>query len=63
MLHNMSSTERFVRILVGVAVLLLAFFGPRTPWAYVGIIPIITGLVGYCPLYHVLGRSPAKTTP
>lgn len=54
---NEGTIDRAVRIVLGLGVLSLAFFGPRTPWAYVGIIPLATGLLGFCPLYRVLGIS------
>lgn len=52
---NEGALDRVLRVLVGGAVLSLAFVGPQTPWAYLGVIPLLTGLVGFCPLYAVLG--------
>lgn len=52
---NEGTIDRAVRIVLGLGILSLAFLGPRTPWAYVGIIPLATGLLGFCPLYRVLG--------
>lgn len=58
--------ERGARVLLGLGVLALAFVGPQTPWGYLGLIPLLTGLIGSCPLYTVLGfstcplKSPAK---
>lgn len=52
---NEGAVDRILRVLVGAGVLSLAFIGPQTPWAYLGIIPLLTGLVGFCPLYAVLG--------
>ena len=58
---NEGMIDRVLRILVGAGVLSLAFIGPKTPWAYLGLVPLLTGLVGYCPLYTVLGiRTCAK---
>ncbi|MGK2858697.1 MAG: YgaP family membrane protein [Thermoanaerobaculia bacterium] len=54
---NEGLADRVIRVLIGVAVLSLAFFGPKTPWAYLGIIPIVTGLLGSCPAYTLLGIS------
>ncbi len=54
---NEGGLDRILRILVGLAVLSLAFVGPKTPWAYVGLVPLITGLVGICPLYSILGLN------
>lgn len=55
--HNESGIERAVRIIAGLGLLAIALFGPKTPWGYLGLIPLITGLVGSCPLYTVFGIS------
>ncbi len=52
---NEGAVDRILRVLVGIAILSLAFVGPRTPWAYLGIVPLLTGIVGFCPLYAILG--------
>lgn len=52
---NEGAVDRILRVLVGAGVLSLAFIGPQTPWAYLGVIPLVTGLVGICPLYSILG--------
>ncbi|MEQ1709687.1 MAG: DUF2892 domain-containing protein [Terricaulis sp.] len=52
---NEGGLDRIVRIVVGAGILSLAFVGPQTPWAYLGAIPLLTGLVGFCPLYALLG--------
>ncbi len=52
---NEGLVDRVLRVVVGAGVLSLAFIGPQTPWAYLGLIPLATGLVGFCPLYAVLG--------
>ena len=54
---NEHAVERVLRVLVGVGVLSLAFVGPKTPWGYLGIVPLLTGAIGSCPLYTVLGLS------
>ena len=55
--RNEGPFDRSLRIAVGLVILSLAFVGPRTPWAFVGLIPLVTGLVGTCPLYSLLGFS------
>jgi hypothetical protein len=55
--HNVGSTDRWVRVIIGIGLLALVFLGPRTAWGYLGLIPLITGVFGYCPLYHVIGRK------
>ncbi len=54
---NIGRVERIVRIVVGIAILSLAFVGPRSPWAYLGIMPLLSGLIGWCPPYALLGIS------
>jgi hypothetical protein len=57
---NIGNVERVVRIVAGVGILSLAFVGPRAWWAYFGIVPLLTGLVGWCPPYALLGISTVK---
>jgi len=57
---NIGKAERIVRIVVGMAVLSLAFVGPRAQWAYLGIFPILSGLIGWCPPYALLGISTVR---
>lgn len=52
---NEGVVDRMLRVIVGAGLLSLAFVGPQTPWGYIGIVPLLTGLVGFCPLYAVLG--------
>jgi hypothetical protein len=58
---NIGNVERVVRIVVGIGVLSLAFVGPHTPWAYLGILPVLSGVVGWCPPYALLGISTVKS--
>lgn len=61
MKKNIGSVERVARIVLGAAILAFAFIGPRTPWAYLGIVPLATGLVGWCPPYALFGISTCKS--
>lgn len=54
---NAGAADRMLRVVLGLAVLSLAFVGPRTPWGYVGLVPLLTGIFGICPLYAMLGIS------
>lgn len=53
-LRNEGTIDRVARIVLGLAVLSLAFVGPQTPWAWIGLVPLVTGIVGWCPLYALL---------
>jgi len=54
---NEGGLDRVLRVIAGLAVLSLAFVGPKTPWAYLGFVPLLTGALGYCPLYSLLGLN------
>jgi len=54
---NEHAIDRVLRVVLGLAVLSLAFVGPQTAWGYVGLVPLVTGLLGSCPLYTLLGVS------
>ena len=53
--ENESGLDRAVRILAGLGGLAMTQVGPQTARGYIGIIPLITGLAGTCPLYSVFG--------
>lgn len=59
---NQHPIERVVRVAAGIGLLSIAFVGPKTPLGYLGLVPIVTGLLGSCPLYTIFGFStcPAK---
>ena len=59
---NEGTLDRITRVILGLGILSLAFFGPRSPWAYVGAVLLVTGVVGSCPLYRVLGLSTCATS-
>lgn len=52
---NEASVDRILRVALGLALLLLVFVGPHTLWGLVGLVPLATGIAGFCPLYKVLG--------
>ena len=54
---NEHVVERAVRVVIGLAFIGLAVAGKVGGWGYVGIVPVMTGLLGSCPLYTVLGFS------
>ena len=55
--HNVGPADRLFRVILGLAILSLAFVGPRTFWGYLGLIPLLTAVVGSCPMYTVFGIS------
>ncbi len=52
---NEGTVDRVVRVIVGLGLLSLTLVGPQTPWGLVGLVPLATGVVGFCPLYRLLG--------
>jgi hypothetical protein len=52
---NEGRVDRLLRVLVGLILIALVFVGPRTSWGWLGLIPLVTGLVGFCPLYRLVG--------
>jgi hypothetical protein len=52
---NEGAVDRVIRVGVGLAILSLVFIGPKTPWAWVGLLPLLTGVIGFCPAYAIFG--------
>ena len=57
MFMNESSLDRSARVLLGIVLLSLVFVGPQSPVGYIGLVPLLTGIVGFCPLYKLFGIS------
>lgn len=55
MKKNEGNLDRILRVGVGLGLLSLIFVGPQTMWGAIGIVPLLTGLVGFCPLYKIMG--------
>lgn len=53
--RNEGNLDRALRVVAGVALLSLVFVGPQTAWGWVGLVPLVTGLVGTCPVYSLFG--------
>lgn len=61
---NEGSVDRWLRVIVGAALIIAYFVAPQGAysWLYwLGLIPLATGLIGWCPLYTVLGIKTTKT--
>lgn len=52
---NEGFADRAIRLVLGVVLLALVFVGPKTLWGLVGLVPLVTGLIGSCPLYTLFG--------
>ncbi len=63
MSRNEGTLDRVLRIILGLVLLSLIFVGPQTMWGLVGIVPLVTGLFGICPVYSVLGIKTCRAKP
>ncbi len=57
MTANVGGIDRVLRAVLGVVLIALVFVGPQTPWGWIGVVPLLTALVRFCPLYPLLGIS------
>lgn len=60
-MRNEGTIDRMLRVGLGIALIALVFTGPRTAWGWLGLIPLFTGLAGFCPLYRVIGVNTRRT--
>jgi len=61
MWKNVGAIDRVLRVVIGAILLALVFIGPKTAWGWLGVIPLATGLIGFCPLYRLLGINTSHT--
>ncbi len=60
MTANAAPWDRILRIVLGLILIALVFVGPQTPWGWVGLILVATGLLGYCPIYGACRLSTCR---
>jgi len=60
-MKNMGNIDRALRVIVGLGLLSLVFVGPQTLWGLVGIVPLATAAIGFCPAYRLLGISTGRS--
>ena len=60
MTQNVGGIDRTLRLIVGVALVALAATGTIGAWGYLGVVPILTGSLGWCPAYLPFGFSSCK---
>jgi len=59
MFKNVGSPDRVIRIVIGIAAIAAGFFF-QSWWGALGAIPLVTAMVGWCPLYRIGGLSTCK---
>ncbi len=57
MTQNIGNTERILRAIAGLVLIALVFVGPQTVWGWIGIVPLATAIIGWCPPYALFGIS------
>jgi len=57
---NLGTIERSLRIAVGLLLIILSLTGAIGLWGWVGLVPLATGLLRFCPLYRLLGINSCK---
>lgn len=60
MTANEGSIDRIIRVIAGLVLIALVFVGPQTPWGWIGVVPLLTGLIGWCPAYSLFGLSTCR---
>ena len=60
--QNTGNLDRAIRVALGLGLIALVFVGPLTPFGWLGVVPLATGLVGSCPIYQLIGVS-TKAAP
>jgi hypothetical protein len=54
-MQNVGSIDRAIRAIVGLGLIALVFVGPQTVWGWIGVVPLVTAIIGWCPPYALLG--------
>ena len=60
MKKNAGTTDRTLRILAGITLITLTLLGTIGAWGWIGVVPLLTGAIGNCPVYTVLGIKTCK---
>ncbi|MEZ5583654.1 MAG: DUF2892 domain-containing protein [Candidatus Competibacteraceae bacterium] len=61
MQKNTGTLDRSLRIVAGLALIALTTTGTVGPWGWIGVVPLVTGLAGWCPAYRLFGIKTCKT--
>jgi hypothetical protein len=61
MTANVGNLDRTLRIIGGIALIALAATGTIGVWGYIGVVPLLTGLMRTCPAYSIFGINSCRT--
>lgn len=54
---NVGGVDRILRAVVGLIILSLIFVGPKSWWGLIGLVPLGTAIIGFCPAYPLIGLN------
>ncbi len=54
---NVGGIDKIIRIVAGIVLIALGIMGIGAPWTFIGIVPLATGLMGWCPAYLLIGAN------
>lgn len=60
MTQNVGGIDRILRGIVGLVLISLVFWGPMTSWGWIGLVPLATALIGWCPPYSLFGWNTCR---
>jgi O-antigen ligase len=61
MKRNVGNIDRALRVIVGLALIALAATGTVGAWGWIGVVPLLTAVFGFCPAYAIFGTSTNQT--
>ncbi|MCX6162510.1 MAG: DUF2892 domain-containing protein [Ignavibacteriae bacterium] len=59
---NEGTTDKVIRIVIGLVIIIIVGFVMQSWWGLLGIVPLITGIASRCPLYSILGINTCRKT-
>lgn len=62
MTHNVGTTDRLLRIAIGLALITASFLGYIGAWGWIGLVPLATGVFRFCPAYLPFGLSTCQAS-
>jgi hypothetical protein len=61
MTKNEGGLDRGIRVIAGLALIALTLTGQIGAWGWIGALPLLTGLIGWCPAYSLIGLKTCKS--